>query len=189
MSVSEPVPPEFSRVLQLDRLNLGPVTETLHADEAECAALAERFGLPAIARLSGTLAVTRPAQGPAVRVAGEVAAEVTQTCVVSLEPFSQAVHESFVQRYTFEAVAEPPEVFSDPDAEEPPEPITGDTLDIGEILAEQLALALDPYPHAPGVRFPGASFGAADDDDEPDDAAPASPFAVLKDLKTNRDGD
>jgi uncharacterized protein len=153
----------------------------LRANDAECAALAERFGIPGIARLSGTLDVTRPGQGPAIRIVGEVTAEVTQTCVVSLEPFTQTVGERFVQRYTFEEVAEPPEVFSDPDAEEPPEPIAGDTLDIGEVLAEQLALALDPYPRAPGVAFGGARFGEAED------APPASPFAVLKDLKTNGD--
>jgi uncharacterized metal-binding protein YceD (DUF177 family) len=184
MTGSEPIEPEFSRVLALDRLNLGPVTETLRASESECAALAERFGIPGIARLTGTLEVTRPGQGPAIRVTGEVSGNVTQTCVVSLERFSQAVTETFVQRYTLEEVAEPQEVFSDPDAEEPPEPIVGDTLDLGEILAEQLALALDPYPHAPGAQFEGASFGAGDDAD----VAPVSPFAALKDLKTSGDG-
>lgn len=185
MTVAGAVPPEFSRVLRLDRLSLGPVHETFHADEVECAALAQRFGIPGIARLSGTLDVSRPGQGPAVRVVGDVSAEVTQTCVVSLEPFTQTVAEAFVQRYTFETVAEPEEVFSDPDAEEPPEPITGETLDMGEVLAEQLALALDPYPHAPGVVFGSATFGATDDEDDADASVPASPFAVLKDLKTS----
>ncbi len=33
------------------------------------------------------------------------------------------------------------------------EPFDGDAIDIGEAVAQQLALALDPYPRAPGVSL------------------------------------
>ncbi len=182
MTAAGPIPPEFSRVLGLDQLELGPVERELSASDAECAALAARFGIPGVGRLSGTLTVTRPGKGPAIRVAGRVQAEVTQTCVVSLEPVTQHVAEDFVQRYTLEAVAEPPEVFSDPEAEEPPEPMSGDSLDLGEVLAEQLALALDPYPRAQGAALQQSSFGTPHTPEELE--AAKSPFAALKDLKT-----
>lgn len=184
MTASGDIAPEFSRPLPLERLNLGPVERALRANATECTALATRFGIPGVVALSGSVTVSRPGQGPAIRVAGRVEAEVTQTCVVSLAPFTQAVAEDFVQRYTLEPVAEPPEVFSDPDAEEPPEPLSGDSLDLGEVLAEQLALALDPYPRAPGAALSRVSFGTPDAEAEVEAAARQSPFAVLKDLKT-----
>ena len=34
-----------------------------------------------------------------------------------------------------------------------PEPLAGNMLDVGEIVAEQLALAADPYPRRPGVKL------------------------------------
>jgi hypothetical protein len=41
----------------------------------------------------------------------------------------------------------------DPDAPDPPELLVGNTLDVGEAIAEHLALALEPYPRAPGAEF------------------------------------
>jgi hypothetical protein len=34
-----------------------------------------------------------------------------------------------------------------------PEPLAGNLLDVGEIVAQQLSLAADPYPRRPGVRL------------------------------------
>jgi hypothetical protein len=34
-----------------------------------------------------------------------------------------------------------------------PEPLQGNLLDVGEIVAEQLSLAADPYPRRPGVTL------------------------------------
>jgi hypothetical protein len=45
-------------------------------------------------------------------------------------------------------------------------------LDLGEAAAEQLALALDPYPRAPDAVLP-----------EIDDTGDARPFSALSDLK------
>ena len=46
------------------------------------------------------------------------------------------------------------------DAEaETPEPLVGGRLDLGEILAEELSLALDPYPRAPEADRHLAEFG------------------------------
>jgi hypothetical protein len=55
----------------------------------------------------------------------------------------------------------------------------GETLDLGEALAEQLALALDPYP-----RAPGASLAAAED--EEDESPARGPFAGLAPLRKRR---
>jgi len=174
---------EFSRKLRLDRLAAGDVVEAITANEAERAALARRFALGGLARLSARLRVRRPAQGPLIRVEGELTATVTQTCVVTLEPVESRVDQRFVQLYTLEGPAQnESEVFVGPDDEEIPEPLEGETLDLGELAAEQLSLALDPYPRAPGARFEGASFG---EDGEVEEDAEESPFAVLKQLRND----
>ena len=36
-------------------------------------------------------------------------------------------------------------------------PYGGDSIDLGAALAEQLALALDPYPRKPGAKLPAGS--------------------------------
>jgi hypothetical protein len=54
-----------------------------------------------------------------------------------------------------------------------PEPLVGNSIDLGALTVEFLALGLDPYP-----RKPGASFDYADPKDED-----SSPFAALARLK------
>lgn len=171
---------EFSRKLRIDRLGPGNVVRDLEATPQECAALARRFDLPAIESLSGHLRVSRPAGGPIIRVEGSFTAEVSQICVVTLETFSSRLGEEFVQLFTLEAPADEGEVFIAPEDEDTPEPLAGESLDLGEVLAEQLALALDPHPRKPGAAFDGASFGADEAPEESDDAD--TPFGVLKHL-------
>jgi uncharacterized metal-binding protein YceD (DUF177 family) len=180
------VPPddsaEFSRKLRLDRLASGRYEQQLEAGAQERSALATRFGLQELTSLTGQVLVTRPMDSPLVRVEGSLAADVVQTCVVSLQPFAARVEESFVQLFTLDdSSADDGEVFVAADEDDTPEPLTVDSLDLGEVLAEQLALALDPHPRAPGVSFEGASFGATGPEDGDD--APDNPFAVLRQLK------
>ena len=52
-------------------------------------------------------------------------------------------------------------------------------IDLGAIVAEHLALGLDPYPRSPGVAFDGHI--------EDDPAADPSPFAALAALKSDKD--
>jgi hypothetical protein len=57
--------------------------------------------------------------------------------------------------------------------DEVPDEIDNLHYDLAEPLLEEFALALDPYPRAPGVEF----AAPAEDDQKPE-----SPFAVLKNL-------
>lgn len=179
MTVTPHVEVEFPRPLAIDRLAPGAVVEDLVANADECAALAERFGLVALDGLSGRVSVRRPADGPLVRVEGRVVAEVVQSCVITLEPVRRRVEESFVQLFTLKPGAGEREVVISPEDEDAPEPLTGDSLDLGEVLAEQLALALEPYPRAPGAVFEGASYGGRAGGGSEED----NPFAVLHRLK------
>lgn len=167
---------EFSRPLPLERLGHGAIEVEVSADARERAALARRFDLMALDRLSAELRVSR--DKGLVRVDGHLDADVTQTCVVSLEPVRSELHEDFVQLYTPDpAAAVAHEVAVEPGEDETPEPLGPEDLDLGEAVAQQLALALDPYPRAPGANPP-------EDLAEPETEAPAKgPFEALRALK------
>ncbi|CAH0138795.1 DUF177 domain-containing protein [Roseomonas sp. CECT 9278] len=147
--------PEFSRPVLLARLPEAGRETVLRASPAECAALARRFAIAAVERLEASL-LLRPEPGGGVMVSGRLRADVVQACVVSLEPVPERVDDPVELRLL------PPGTDPSDDPEGPDEiPIEGDAVDLGEAMAEQLALALDPYPRAAGAVLPGAE-GAPD---------------------------
>jgi hypothetical protein len=143
-----PGAPEFFRPLALGRVGPEGRTERLEANGAERAALARRFGIPGIDRLHATLRL-EPEEDGAIRVAGRLEAAVVQHCVVTLEPVAQRVAEDIAFR-VLPAGREPADGPDDLDEIE----TENDVVDLGEAVAEQLALALDPYPRAPGAELP-----------------------------------
>lgn len=158
--------PEFSRPLPLARIGAAGREELLVATAGECAALALRLRILDVAALSARLRLV-PQPGGAVLAEGELRAEVTQACVVSLEP----VAESIVCPLAFRllpAGQEPADGPEDLDEIACPDGIA----DLGEAVAEQLALALEPYPRAPGAVLPPEAQDAS-----------ADPFAALAALR------
>ena len=65
----------------------------------------------------------------------------------------------------------------DPDAEDPPELIGPDGLDLGEAVVQQFAVLLNPYPRCKDAVLPSSVQAGTDD------GAIKSPFAALKELK------
>lgn len=177
------VAPEFSRPYSLSELPPEAVSVDIEAKDREREALARRFGIEAIGRLTARLALTRDAAAKQVTVRGSFEAEVTQTCVVTLEPFDSVVAERFVARFVRDAAAaRATDVFIDlTEEDEPPEPIPGDGIDLGEVVAQYLALVIDPYPRRPGVEFEQGAAGAPADEGEAETAR--SPFAALSVLR------
>lgn len=148
--------PEFSRTLPLGLVGPEGRHEILEADPAERAALAIRFGIPAVECFRAELRLSPEADG-AVRVQGRLAAEVVQICVVTLEPVEQTVGEDVALRL-LPAGREPRD---EPDETDEVATRNG-VADLGEALAEQLALALDPYPRAPGALLPAEANDPVD---------------------------
>ncbi|MBG0810960.1 DUF177 domain-containing protein [Methylosinus sp. H3A] len=66
-----------------------------------------------------------------------------------------------------------------------PDPLVDGRIDLGAIVAEFFALALDPYPRKPGARFAPPGEAAAEEEERP--PAKASPFARLRDA-LDKDG-
>ncbi len=144
---------ELRRVLPLDRLGAGWTEFVVEADAAECAALAARLGVPAVLGLRCGFRLKAGRRG-VVAAEGMLDAQLVRECVVTLEPFEVAVAEAFrVQFVPAERLAEAPEDAAlDPDSDDEVG-YEGQSLDLGEAAAEQLALGLDPYPRKPGVAL------------------------------------
>ena len=86
--------PEFSHSVDISRIPASGLVLNLQANEKECAALAERFGLEAVHALSAEL-VFRRVNKKRVRLDASFEAQVEQICVVTLEPFTQQVKDCF----------------------------------------------------------------------------------------------
>ncbi len=176
--------PEFSRSVAVVSLQGDRVTRQIVARDDECRALAVRFGLVSVDGLSATVQLTRlhGFESGMVRVKGTLTAQVVQTCVVSLEPVAATVCESFSALFAPDVPEFEPDVTLDPFApdEDCPEPLIDGEIDIGELTAQHLSLALDPYPRVAGLEF----CGFADEEQEPaPERASPSPFAALRTLK------
>lgn len=171
---------EFSRPFPVDKLRDHPMVEKIEANEEECEALAKRLDLVAIKNLVAKLDLQRVHSGAMVEVKGRLDADIVQTCVVSLEPFESHVSEE-VEAYFARPNTIPDETEVEVDVDRSPEPISRDgEIDLGELTAQHLSLALDPHPRKPGAVFDMAKAGG--------DEAPkkASPFAVLADFKDKK---
>jgi uncharacterized metal-binding protein YceD (DUF177 family) len=167
----------FTRKIRVSLITGAPVARDVTADAAECARLAALFGLPAIGRLSGAFVLTLE-RGGVIAARLRLFARVTQVCVVSLEEFPAEIREESDLRFVPAAkVKEGAEVELDPETLDGPDEIFygGEFLDLGAVLAEQLALALDPYPKKPGAVLAVEEDGA--------DEANKHPFAALRKLR------
>ena len=129
---------------------------TIEATPAEREELASFYKLPAIAALTATLRLEPWGRGGA-RVTGAVHGELTQICVVSLEPFPATVDEDVDVRFAPQTVADSKspaakeaQTFSLADEDEP-DPVIDGKIDLGALTAEFFALGLDPYPRKPGA--------------------------------------
>jgi uncharacterized metal-binding protein YceD (DUF177 family) len=162
--------PEFSRPV---RLTSEPREVVLEASESERAALAERFGILGLESLSARIALA-PEPGGNIRARGTLRAAPVQACVVTLEPVHQRL-EAPIDLRILEEGAEPSD--DDPDSPDDIES-AGGLVDLGEAVAEQLALALDPRPRAEGATLPAEAV----DEAEPEPERP-NPFAALARLK------
>jgi hypothetical protein len=152
----------------------------LEASAEMRAALAQPVGVVAIDRLSASFDVARRGRD-GFHVGGEVRATVRQTCVVTLEPVTNQISEPIDVDFApprADKLNEVNEIELNADAPDEPEPLTGNSIDLGLVATEFLILGLDPYP-----RKPDAAFAAPAGDD-----VAAHPFAALAALKKNDTG-
>ncbi len=169
---------EFARPIKLSRIGADTLARTLCAAAPEREALVRRFGLVGLGRLEANVGLRRlPADG-GIEVRGRLDADVVQTCVVTLEPVAATVTGEFALRFVPRPRDEASEAanareidITSEDADT--EYVNGDAIDIGEIVAQQMALSLPSYPRREAVEFGDDGAGVA----APSTAS--GPFAVL----------
>jgi hypothetical protein len=172
--------PPFSHSYNLARLGNAGDTVRFAADEAERAAIAKWSEILSLETFETEVELRKLASNR-FGLSFRLVADVTQSCVVTLEPVSSHLEKSFTRELIFVGTSRNrdvadsiPDLVLDTDQEEGPEEIDSLHQDLAAPVLEEFVLALDPYPRRPGVEFAPKS---------PDSEPPPSPFAVLKGLK------
>ena len=147
----------------------GALIGRLCTNETERAELALRFGYLSVDALSADLRIKRAAKG-AWNVLGKLHAEITQACIVTGDPVSESVDFEIEERYVLASVAEDEIVVDLGDAE----PLVNGCIDIGEMIAQMLALSATAWPRSKGAPD---NFCAGED-------GKTHPFASLSSLKS-----
>ena len=176
------------RVVTADEVGRCVLTIAYEASEAEGEALARRLDLLSLEALTAELRFA-PADETdgAIRVSGTVDARLVQRCVVTLEPVPRSVSEPVSALYAPPPAEQPEhevEVLAEGDEAEP---LPEDGIDVVALVAEHLALILDPYPRHPDAPDGPLTYAAGEDGPEegmPDDDGGTGPFSALGQLKS-----
>ncbi|ADO42520.1 YceD family protein [Ketogulonicigenium vulgare] len=147
----------------------------LQPDLAGRTALGSALGIIALKKLRFTGTLT-PIGRHDWRLEAKLGASVVQECVVTFAPVPARIDEDVIRNYLAdftEDLSGEVEMPEDDTAEPLPK-----SLDLAEVMAEALSLALPAYPRAPDVAPVDI-----DTDDAPEAAEQRRPFAGLADLR------
>jgi hypothetical protein len=149
-------------VARLPRNGLPVVIE---ADAHQNAELARQHGLVSVEAFHVEFLVS-PWKRQGVKVEGRVTAEITQACIVTLEPVHATVDEAVSATYLpedsklgREGFGLGGEILISVDGPDSPETFTGDRIDVGALAEEFFGLAIDPYPRKPGAALASPDAG------------------------------
>jgi uncharacterized metal-binding protein YceD (DUF177 family) len=172
--MSDNAKPEFSRAVPLSEIGAGAVSRMIEANADEMKELAKRFDLVSVERLTATLNLNR--EGSVFVAQGQFSAAVTQTCVASGVPVSAEVNEPVFVRFVAES-EHAAEAEVELDAKDCDTMFhDGRVIDLGEAVAQSLALALDPFPRSPDAEAVLKAAGVKGEDE-------AGPFGALAGLR------
>lgn len=176
-------PLPLSHPVRVEDLKLRGSRIVVTAPEAALGPIAAELGLASLEALEARCDLVR--NGESVKLEGLIVARMHQICVITLDPFpvelTVPLRLDFAPRQESRAEARRDDAAGDDELDveirlnedDPPEPIVDGVIDLGAVVLEFLALALDPYPRKPGASFePG-----------PAEAAAVSPFAALARLR------
>ena len=153
------------------RLSRSGLPVWLEADAAQREALAAEHGLQSVESFRFDLTLA-PWKGRGVRVSGTVRAEITQACIITLDPVPAVIEETIETVLVPEGSklatprwAEQGEMILDAEGPDAPETFSGDSVDAGALAEEFFALAIDPYPRKAGASVEAADTGAPQDEE------------------------
>jgi uncharacterized metal-binding protein YceD (DUF177 family) len=183
----EAEPPVLTRSIEVDDVEDGEA-RLIEVTEDERATIARLLDLVALDRLAFAYRLKREGEGR-TGLTGTLSATATQTCVVTLEPVPSTlevpVSVEFWPLRLLRQLEAKAQLEAKPD--EPachgmvdwPEPVRDGTIDLGPVIYESFATALDPYPRKEGADFAWHEEPSAE---SPAEKAPG-PFAALGKLK------
>lgn len=172
--------PEFSRTVAVDTIGRTVRAMRVEAAPDERSALARRLGLAEVARLEAALSLTRLEED--IVASGRINADVVQNCVVNGEPVAARVAQDFAVRFRQHPEVGAADVEIELAADELDVMfIDGALIDIGEAVAQTLALNLDPYPRSASAADALARAGEKEEGE-------AGPFAALAGLRDKLGG-
>ncbi|MCZ8548115.1 DUF177 domain-containing protein [Mesorhizobium qingshengii] len=158
MKHAEPQGP-VSFIANVARLPHKGLPVVITADGAQRAALAAEHDLLSVETYRAELLVA-PWKRNGVKVSGRVEADITQACIVTLEPVEAHIDEAIealflpddskLGRQGFEGGGE---ILIDADGPDSPETFSGDTIDVGALAEQFFGLAIDPYPRKQGASL------------------------------------
>ena len=150
---------EFTRFVAVTGLGQGK-TLTLSPTETERTGLIKRFDLESLILFEATVTV-RPSTDARrkdwIQATGKLRAEYSQRCVITLQPVPQKLDLDL--NLTFAPITDVAEdqsgseIVIDPYQGDDPDPIENGKIDLGEAIAQEFAMALDPYPKAPKAEI------------------------------------
>jgi uncharacterized metal-binding protein YceD (DUF177 family) len=170
-------PPEFSRIVRLDQMGKALTGQTIRPTEAERMALARRFGLIALDKMEADYLLSE--EDGALVARGRLRASLSQPCVATGEAVPEEIDTAFAIRFLPEnAAAVDEEIELDGDDCDTVF-YTGGIIDVGEAVAETLALAMTPYPRSINADDYLKDMGVISEEQ-------AGPFAALLALKNQK---
>ena len=172
--------PILSRPLKVDEIRDGESGEIV-VTESELEAVAKMLDLVALDRLTFAYRIGLGGGGRLL-LTGTLRADATQTCVVSLDPIEARLEVPVeMEFWPAELIPQSERNAADHGGAgvlDWPEAINDGRIDLGPIIYETLATALDPYP-----RRPEASFDWPQGQGQEGESAGSGPFASLAALK------
>ena len=177
--------PTDGPILRITRLSPKRPTEfAFVADPETRARITARLDLLELRKLRFTGSL-RPEGDADWRLDGRIGATVVQPCVVTLDPVTTRVDTEVTRRFLAEMPAPADDEVQMPE-DDSTDPLP-DAIDLREVAAEALALALPDYPRAGGASLGEAVYAAPGV--RPLRDKELHPFAGLADLKAKLDKD
>ncbi len=175
------ITPEFSRLISILDIEADGIEINISANSLECDALAKRFSVKHVQSLSANLIFSKPKGELLPKFEARYIAEITQICVVTLEPMSRIIESKIFCTFTEKDVFNIDEelVFNVNDVD-PPEYINNGIFDAGELVSEYLLLEIDPFPRVVGAEFCQSNMFSTTKVKNK-----FNPFETLKKLQTN----
>ena len=179
--MAEPMTAAWPCEIPLAQVDRGSVSLRLEPSAEQCKAIAKQLGLVSLPALSAEVYLSSWLDGASV--SGVLRARVVQTCSATADDFETPIDARFALKVLpANSQNAPQEEFgdlgADPDGDDPPDVLEGETIDVSGYVVEHLALELDPFPRKPGAVFV-----------QPPEPTELSPFSTLKTLNLKPEED